>query len=865
MKQFLLLWSLLLVVVPLLAQPPGGGGERGGRPSGGGRAAFMENLPEGGVIGGKLVDQKTGEPIPFASAVLFNAADSTQVEGMSTNERGRVLFTGLEDGAYYVKINFVGYAPKTIDNITVEAEIERFNRIGMITLEPISTELDEVVIASKRELVEMGLDKKVINVDQNIAAKGGNAVDMMKTLPSVTVDMEGAISLRGNSNVRVLIDGKVSNLTGSGRNAELENIPASAIKQVEVITNPSAKYDPEGTSGIINIILKKERGDGFNGKANVDIGTRNKYNAGLSLNYRKKKVNLFSSYNFRYDNRFRAGHRYQTYLTDTATVWMEVFDPDSIYWIPVTQIKDTTTQLNQLPYSDNLRISHQIKVGSDFFINARNTLTLSGVVSLGNRSGDGTIDNELLDANGIAQQLYDLVEVEDGHRNAYELSATYQKSFEERGRELKADVTYGIGERENVESSYQLYSLAETLPLNTGINNRQISTISDNSDLNLQVDYTHPLKDKQKLEIGGKSTFRNIDTDFSDTYFDVNGAIPQIDLTSSNRFIYEEQIHAAYLQYAGQYKRWAYQIGTRFEQAFTEARLIDSEDTFTNDYFSLFPSGSLSYQVSEAAKLQLTYSKRINRPRTRMLNPFTRTTDNRNIFTGNPFLKPEYIHSVELGFNQRWEKVSLMPAIYYRKTNNVMRRYTEVSDDNIRTTSFQNFLSSENYGIELVAMIRPTDWWRINTDANLSHTTVDASNLEAELTASGTTFGGKIMSNMTVWKQLEIQSFLFYRSPSFSPQGIRRQMFWFDIGLQKSVLKDKGTISFRLSDVFNTRLFNIDVEGDNFILDMQFRRESRIGYLGFSYRFGKEEKKKGRGRRGGGRSGGGGGFDDMEF
>ncbi len=831
----LLIFTLtMLVSTSIIAQRGQGNGRGEGR---GGRGGG--DPTKGGIVG-IIKSSETFDVVEFANVLLYANGDSTMLKGVVTNAEGRFFFRGLEFGSYDIVVDYIGHENKKIKDVTISADARR-NRVGEIIIAPAANNLVEVEVKAEREMMEFALDKKVFNVDKNIAASGGNAEDVIKNIPSVTVDIDGNISLRGSENVTILVNGKPSALTGLDRRAILDQIPANTIKSIEVMTNPSAKYSPDGMAGIINIVTKNLNRKGFNLKTSLNLGTWNQIDGSIMLNYGFKKFNVFTSYNARHGTRFRKSIRNRT-----------------------TTFQDTSYQVYQLLQNtdgDRTRTNHTFKGGFDYRLNLRNTLSASVTYSLRDRSNLSLLkSNSLYDYEYFQRSNRDKVETDNG--DVLEYSLNYLKTFEKEKQELLVAASYSSSSEKEIESFQEEIS---DLQLNSLEQIIQGSNSQDkNSNMLFQLDYTHPLKDNKRIETGLKSTLRHIDNDYQFNDFSFVTNTWAFNDEVSNRFIYDEQIHAAYVTFSDEFKKFSYQLGLRAEQAFTTSTQATTDQAFDNDYFQIYPSAHLTYSLTKQQKFQLSYSRRVNRPRYRTLNPFANFSDPLNIRIGNPQLQPEFVNSYELGFLQFWEKGTFNSSIFYKRTEGLLSRFV-FEEDGILYRTWQNANNADSYGIELVGTYRPAKFWRMNANATFYRTVINGDNLENDLTNAGYLWMARFSNTWTVWKNLDLQLNGFYRSRGVSLQGEMQPFYSFDFGVSKSILKKKGKITFRISDIFNTRRFRINLAEDNYELDMEFRRQSRIAYIGFSYSLNPEKRKRGRGNRERRSGGGNGGGDDMDF
>lgn len=790
--------------------------------------------PAIGDLQGVVLDTFSLDPLPYATVRLVLASKDSLVGGALTDEKGRFHLKSVRPGRYRLEFSSIGYKGKVARQVRVNRKLPSVD-LGKIGMAP-KMGLKDVEIRAEKDFMLNKIDRKVYDVSRNLVTAEGSAEDVLNTVPSVEVDMDGNLSLRGNQNVTVLVDGKPSGLTGSGRQAILDQLPASTIAKIEVITNPSARFDPDGVSGIINIVTKKNRRAGLNGGFTVAAGTRDKYNGSANLNYRNDKFNVFGNYSFRRDNRWSLG------ISDRTTI-----------------LTDTTFRLYQDEDGNRNGLNHVFGAGVDFYLGPKATLGFSGSASVGDRERTETIRFFNYDDADLLDNRFDRLTTEAEDRDNYQGEVFFQQKFKREGQKLDLRGSYNAGGEleDGAFGSYFLDTTGNPLAQSPALQNN-LTDEAFQIGL-LQADYEMPLGDKAKLELGGKSTFRTIDNDFFSESFDEAAGAFLPDTFLNNHFIYREQVHALYATYGRSFGKLSVQGGLRAEQALTDFDLETTGETFENNYFNLFPSGFLAWQPDKKNELRLSYSRRINRPRTRQLNPFTDYSDPANLRFGNPYLLPEYVNSYELSFARRIKGGNITSSLYYRRTLGLHTRYLSITDDGVAARTFLNASHADDIGIEIILQMRPTKWWDLTVSGNVAQTIIDGSNIEADLTSAALAGRGRLVSSWRLKKGTSFQLMVNYRSPRIRPQGRISAFYFVDGAVKQEVLKGKGDVSLRVSDIFNTLRFEIDAEGSDFDTYFLRDRESRIGFLSFSYRFGKQDKR-GK-RRNGSRGGGDGGMD----
>lgn len=784
----------------------------------GNRQASAQPVAGTGRISGKLVTPQAGknQAVEFASIGLFRSRDSSSVTGALTDEKGYFQIANLAPDAYYILIQSLGFAAKRIPRIVISEDKPTVD-LGNISLTETAKQLQEVTVQGQKQAYEYSLDRKIVNVDQLPIAQGGSAIDILQNVPSVTVDVDGTLSLRGSSNVIVLVDGKPSGLTGLDRQAILDQIPASNIERIEMITNPSSRFDADGAAGIINIVLKKERGPGFNGNVQLNVGTRDKYNASINLNSRFKKINLFSSYNFRADRRFQ----------------YRISDRQNIF-------EDSISYLGQRNDAIRRRVNNNLRFGFDYSLSARDNITAS-ILYRPEYSRDTEVEvfnTQNADRISLGQTIRTTEETEP--ERGLDYSFGYRRTFDKQGRELSFDATLS----NNRSTEYQNFNNTTTLPENLLtpsflIGQQRADNGRNNRVAVLQLDFVEPIKDKKKLEAGLKHTYRRLGSDY--TYENLLNGNWTINPDVTNNFIYDERTSAAYANFGNEIRKFSYQVGLR-----TEYTSIETDQRTTNvqskrDYIYLFPSVFLNYNASESQKMQINYSRRINRPSTWSLNPFIDLSDPLNIRYGNPNLNPELINSFEVSHLLYGKNTTLTSSLFYRQTNNEITSYRTLRSDGVTEQTSLNLNRSQNYGLEFVLTQELARWWKVNGNFSFFQRSIQASaDIPGILTRTNRSWTARVTSNMNPKKGTDIQVAVNYRSPFIVAQGTINGFFNVDLGVKQNVLKGRGTVSLRVSDIFNTLQFQNESFGTNFVSTSRNKRESRIGFIGFSYRLSKQ-------------------------
>ncbi len=770
---------------------------------------FCQDNPQEPVIIGSIVDDQRN-PVPYGNVAIYNPADSALITGGVSDAEGK-FHVPVKPGKYYVKISFLSYRDKILPNVIVSNTTVN---LGVVTLSESSQVLEEVVVQGEKASMELQLDKRVFNIQKDLSNVGRNASDILGNLPSVTVDVDGTVSLRGSDNVRILIDGKPSGLTSRDPEA-LRMLQGNLIESIEVITNPSSRYDAAGEVGIINIILKKNQDKGVNGSFSANAGYPAQYGGSYSINIRRKNINLFSSYGVEYDKRPGYGNSFQRYTSvDTSFSY---------------------TQRNDRTQSE---FSHNFTVGADFFFNNSTTLTTSILYNTGDGLSKAETMYEDFNEEGLIARTVRRNEREKEDEENIETSLNFKKNFDRKGQIFTADFKW-IKSVDDESTDY-------TESVNDGLDSLQKSiNFADEINWLFQTDYIHPFGKQGKLEAGIKTATRIINNDYGLDALDNSMGrwinIPQY----TNELVYTERIHAAYVMGSNTFGKLSMQGGLRAELTDISTELKEPFTSIPQNYFNLFPSASLSYKVQENKTLQLSYSYRINRPDFRNLLPFSDFRDPRVLFGGNPNLRPVFTNSVETGYLLDWDYGSILSNVYYRHRKNVIQRIITEPDSAGRSRVMPINLADENsYGVEFNLSLNIQDWWRLNTSANFYRSMMKGV-YEGDVLESDTyTWTTRTTSKMTFFRKWDFQASFNYRAPRLTTQGKDLSIYSIDLGLSRDVLKGKGTITANVRDLMNSRKRRAIIDRDGYYSNSEFQWRSRQFTVTFTYRLNKAKERQ---------------------
>ena len=768
---------------------------------------------KGSVISGTIIDKTTKQPVEFATVQLLNA-DSSVFASSVTDKKGKFSLTNVPPANYTLRASFIGYE-RSGKEILLHAGQPKLNA-GTIEIFSVSSNMAEVTVTTKKSVLNTSIDRKVYNVSQDIMAQSGNASDLLKNIPSVEVDIEGQVSLRGSTDVMILINGRPSPLMGKTRAEALQQLPANSIERIEVITNPSARYKPDGTSGIINIVLKKNTKAGWNGTVIANTGNKNRYNANTSLNFKPGKLNLFTTYSIRKDSRIRLNTIDRTY-----------FD----------SLKNISGYYTQNSRSHSLPLAHVLTLGADYTLSERNSIGVSADYVNRHFTRRDVVNNLSYDRNKILSENYDRLRYDPEYEIEKNLTAYWQHNFPKEDHELRIEFNGSAGDEQEDNHYTNLYHFP--FPFSS-FDNTLIKT-TDNQQ-QLTVDYSNPLSEDSKLEAGYDGSFIQQDMNFRVDSFNTSQGKYVTDAGKSNRFLYNESIHAFYGTYQHSYEKFGYSAGLRIEEAYIKGKLVTKDSLISNDYFKVYPTLHLSYKLKNR-ELQLNYSKRVHRAEGDDINPFPEYQDPGNLRAGNPKLKPEIIHSIEFGYKWQDKNFSFVPSLYYRLKQNGFTNVLIPINDTVLLSTIQNLSNDKSTGLELIFSARAGKFLTANLSSNFFYNQIDASDLGYSNKKSIISTTTNLNSTLTLTKKTMMQLSCNYRSARLTPQGKTKGSFVFNTGVRQDLFKKKMSAILTVSDLFRTLKQRTILNTSFLSQTVTGKRDAQIIYLGLSYRFGKTVKK----------------------
>lgn len=786
---------------------------------------------EEGVIEGEVYDQEN-DPVPSASVSVYDSTKSEVVTGAPTDSEG-TFSIDIDPGQYVLEVTFLSLAPHTE---TIEVNAGETLDMGEITLTATSEEMEEVVVRGESSEMEMSFDRRVFNVGQDITSLGGSAVNVLDNVPSISTDIDGNISLRGNESVRVLINGKPSSMV-SGDVDALRSIPASMIKEVEIITNPSSKYAAEGSAGIINIILVDDQELGLNGSVSVGSGYPEEYEGSINLNYRTANINWFADIGADFRSEPESGSSFQRFSgPDTEYMYREETD------------------------AHESEIDGDFRFGADFYLSDDEILTASTYISIEEEtneedmiytdwaysdweySGDNFEGNPMDYISASPEEVTNRDTEETENESNFDFNLDYENEFDDDEHKFEADASFDISEESADTDINEVVQQGSADPLQ-----QRAEDSEEEMDLRFNAEYVRPLGEDGKLETGLRSDTEWMDTGYSAATL-VDGTWEEEPNYTQN-FLYRENVNAAFLILGGEFGDFSGQVGVRAENTNIRTEIKDTGDINEQNYIGLFPSVFLNYSFNDQQSVQLSYSRRLRRPWSRSLLPGIDFDDNRSQFTGNPDLTPEYSNSYEAGYLHYWDSGSLLTSFYYRYRTDVIEDISE-QRDGVQFRFPINFASEEAWGIEFSADQEIGDIFTLTGNANLFQSNTDGTYEDRVFSSESDNFQARMRLRWEVFDGLNYQASMRYRGPRNTPQGTRDGMTMADTGLSYDLLEEKAKITLNVRDVFDAQNFSNTVNTDgnpetDYFTQREFSWSTRSFSLNFQYFFGNQQNRGG--------------------
>ena len=767
------------------------------------------------TISGQILDDATETPVENVIIRLFAVKDSIVVSSNLTDADGKFNVVAKSAGNYYLKANLIGFESKKV-TVKVDGTNAVIN-LNEIKIKSSSIDLDEVKIEGNYRL-KIDVDKKIYKIDANAVSANGTAGDVLQNIPSVFVNQNGKVTLRGGK-VKIYVNGKPSGILGISRSQILDYIPASLIESIEVINDPSSKYDADGSSGIINIILKNQKKPGINGLIMLSAGTHDRYNASFNFNYNYKKLSLFTSYDIKSIN-----------IASQET--KNRFDQQG-----------TEKHVNQTRDFFSKTINQNYRFRTEYAFNKKNVLGFSFLNSKTIDKDLNHVKYEHFDDMLVLTDLYNRRIYEKDNDNSNNYTLNYTKKFKKSQQQLTADLFFSKGKENTVGDIYQQYFNLDGTP------SSQLPVIANTYNFNTennvvgQIDYEQPLNKKAKMEFGYKIRSKNTKASYRIDYYYQPLDIFITDTNISNDFNYDLLVNAGYATYRNKHESFSYKLGVRVEQTNIQFDVSNDGTQHNQNYTDFFPSIHLLKEFKNNNKLTFRYSRRIDRPSFREINPLQQYNDPFFLNKGNPNLLPEYTNSFDVTHTKSWKQSSISGSLYYRQATGSIQKIVELQSNGVTVTNYQNLNSSKDIGTEITAYFQLYNWWKINSSLNFYKSIIDGSNIGEEYKTDNYSFNGKVNNNFTLWKKSILQVSGNYQSPTYSPLIKNYGQYYVDASFKQDFMNKKLSLSLRCTDIFHTQKRDYDLTGSNFSVNSRSTRDSRVIYLGITFRPFRNNKK----------------------
>ena len=771
------------------------------------------------TVTGTVTDSETNTPLEYATISVFNVNSEEAIDGVITDSNGEFSIE-LTKGNYDFKVEFISFKIKYYRNITVNNPLS----LGTIELSIDENILDEIEVIGEKTEIEIKLDKTVYNIGKDLTLKGSSVSDVLDNLPSIEVDIEGNVSLRGNESVRILINGKPSGLVGISSNEALKQFPSESVEKVEVITSPSARYNAEGTAGIINIILRRSKLTGFNGSLSLNSGYPERYGVSANLNYRTKKLNFFN--NIGYNTRTSEG----SFINET-----EYYTNQAI-----------NNFLNENGVRGSERNSNYLNTGIEYFISDKTSVVGSYVF----RKSDGFTNN----TNNVNQNFNSIskfserLEKESEIDDTNEFSINLTHDFNKEGHVLTMDYQ----KEKSSENENGFISNSQLKPILTKYLSEKVNTDEIQESELFKIDYVLPIKKDGQFELGFRRSNQHQDIDYLAKNEDLNGNFIN-DLNLSNTLLYNEKVNAFYTQYGNKKNKFSYLLGLRYEESKTAVKQLANNTNNVKNYNDFFPTLNLSYQIKEDETITFGYNRRIRRARSYFINPFPSKSSATNIFQGNPNIDPTYSNGIDLGYLKRYEKLTLNGSIYYRKETGVFTFISENTGDFVLVNEILvpvlrrtpiNLASNKQIGLELNANFNQSKNWRLNGSLNFYESETLGEYMGIVYDSKNLTWSGRLSNNLKLFSSVDWQTSFRYRAPQKTAVSERKASIYSNTAFSKDLLKDKVTLTFKVNDIFETGKWRIESFNENYRSYSESNwRGGRTLELNLIYRFNQKKKE----------------------
>lgn len=766
-------------------------------------------------VSGTVLDYSTNHSIEYANIVVLSSADTSLITGTVTDPNGKFTITGIRPGKYFLEVRFLGYSDQRFE-IDLQPGSMQID-LGEIKLKPSAINLNDVVVEGSRSPVSYEIDKKVIDPTQIQTVASGNAADILENVPSVTVDIEGNVSLRGSTNFTVLVDGRPSVIDAQDI---LQQIPASSIDKIEIITNPSAKFDPEGSAGIINILLKQSRNSGLSGVINANAGLKDKYGGDFLFQYRTESFS--SNFGVDYNRRFFPG---------TRTL-------NNIYSLP-----GTTSFLNSEGNLEWGRISYGIKGGIDFYLGENDVLGFSG--NYGNRDNQQNVNSTISQWSESDPErfVYSSLRNRKMSGDYYRLTSNYLKTFGNKNHKLYAEIFLGHNNSDEITVSPEVQN-------NIQIGGKKTSESGPSTDFNAKLQYTLPFSEVSKFEAGYEGEIDKSEENTGLSEFNTNTGEYEIQNQYTNFTKYDDRTHALYSMFSDQINNFGYQLGFRTEYTGRKIEVNNQNQIFEINQWDYFPGVHSTYKFDSGQQLMASYTRRIQRPRGWQLEPFLTWMDANIVRQGNPSLKPELVDSYEFGFQTFFGEVSFSNEFYYRVSHHKMDRVQSVYSENVNLITFDNVGTDYSLGTELMTIFSPLSFWDVNLMGNIYNYKIEGAINNEAFAHESFNWNARYNNVFKITKTLQFQFNLMYNSPSTSSQGRMKEFFTSDLSVKKDFLDRLLSLTLQVRDVFGTAKREFTSTGPDFYNYTYFNRESPVVMLNLKLNFNNFKQERNRGENG---------------
>lgn len=797
---------------------------------------IAQNASDTYVVSGTIVERESQAPLEYATIAFFSSTENKIVGGGVTDSKGNYSIV-IPTGVYDISFEYFSLMTRIKSNYNITQDVD----FGTVELEAELQTLEVIDLIAEKTTVEIKLDKKIYNVGKDLTVRGGSVSDVLDNIPSVSVDIEGNVALRGNQNVRILINGKPSGLVGLNSTDALRQLPADAIEKVEIITSPSARYDAEGTAGILNIILRRSKALGLNGAVILNAGHPDQLGASGNINYRSGAINLFNNSGYSYRN--NPGNS-----TTKTEFFNTEYDADGL----LIQ-DDPNTFRNEYRTFERIRKGFNSNTGIEWYINPTTSLTSAFLVRKSDNSNETINRTESLDASKalISQSL----------RNAPEFETDKTTQFS-----INFDKEFHGNSDHRLTLDFQIENSSEdenSIIYNNSVAAERVQTIEDQERILLQTDFTLPIGEHSRFEAGYNGRFSKNTTDYSLEFADNDVFV--LDTDVSNTLIYNEDVNAIYSQYGNKLKeKFSFLLGLRMESTRITIQQLSSNEYNKNNYVGLFPTINLGYEFSETQSLTLGYNRRISRPRSWFLNPFPSRTSATNLFQGNPNLNPSYSNGFDIGYLNKFDILTLNTSLYYNHASDVFTFVSEDTGEEILLDGQNvpvirrgpiNLAENDRYGFEFTLTYNPSKKWNLNANFNFFQSVIRGSYRGLSYDAENLNWFIRLNNKYTLPGAVEWQTRLNYEGPRIDAVNKREARFSTNMAFSKDLFNEKASLSFSINDLFNTQRRNLESTTPTFYSDSYYRWRVRSYTLSFTYRFNQKKKRSQRNGFGNGFSG----------